>query len=303
MERRPHMESEFLHIFEVPDAVRPYVDSMVTEDEAEIVCALHGDPEARIDPEALRRAYGRAVLNKTTEGKYIPATLYDRLGYFTQYERETWQRIPREKRQEIDQWYIGEYTRRKKEAIQQGKTAGFDDVLPLSEAIGALKSMQESGGQFYIVPCNCRTTAGNCRHSVNTCISNDYGPNSQWDRGYGEKIGFSELEQLLRALDKEGLMHTVSREGYACNCETCCCYVFRASLALGSKGVFPRTPFVAQHDQEKCTACGACVRRCHFGAFTAAGRGKIPELEAEKCFGCGICATACPAGAISMINR
>jgi electron transfer flavoprotein alpha subunit len=50
-------------------------------------------------------------------------------------------------------------------------------------------------------------------------------------------------------------------------------------------------------DKTKCTACGACIDECPFGAITI--EGDVAEVN-EKCTLCSACIDACPAGAISI---
>jgi ferredoxin len=109
-------------------------------------------------------------------------------------------------------------------------------------------------------------------------------------------------------------MHTADSEWRTrglhaiCNCCACDCYPFRAAQELGSKGIWPRSRYVAVHDVGRCNLCGACVKRCHFDAFfhdsttvEIDGREKSNVLyNPEHCWGCGLCANTCPSGAIVM---
>jgi len=49
--------------------------------------------------------------------------------------------------------------------------------------------------------------------------------------------------------------------------------------------------------QDKCTACGECVRACEYNALAVAG-GKVLFFK-ELCHACGSCALVCPQGAIT----
>jgi Pyruvate/2-oxoacid:ferredoxin oxidoreductase delta subunit len=312
------MEESFEWIFEVPGVVKPYMDLIVTPQEIELVRRLGSRPRSVPEiaellgtdiPEAQKlvdSAYHRAVLNKTREDadKYVSATLYDRLGYFTQYEQEVWQSIPKPERTVIDDWYIGEYTDRiAKKVEEDGKNFYRDDVLPIRQALELMEEVEKKTGKpYYVVPCNCRTTTNACHFSIDTCISNGDAPNTQWDRGYGRRLTMEETRALMLSADKEGLMHTVSPRGHVCNCETCCCYEFRAALRLGTKGLYPRVAYVARWEADKCTHCGICSKRCHFRAFERdAGTRKV-AFDPKKCWGCGICECTCPRGAIRMIR-
>lgn len=310
----------FNRIFDVPEPVKPYIDLIVTPQEKELVNRLGQEQESRSPTEIaallgipadqawelVQSAYHRAVINKSKEdaARYVAGTLYDRLGYFTQYEQESWQTIPQDDRVIIDEWYIDEFTDRIRLQIEKERDAFYrDDVLPIREALETVERIEkELGKPYYVVPCNCRTTTNGCRFSVDACVSNHYGSNSQWDRGYGRQVTIEEVKRLMTALDKEGLMHTVSPTGHICNCETCCCYEFRAALKLDSKGLYPRAPYRAQWDEEKCIHCGICAKRCHFKAFGKTAGTRRITFDVEKCWGCGICECTCPQDAIRMVK-
>ena len=50
-------------------------------------------------------------------------------------------------------------------------------------------------------------------------------------------------------------------------------------------------------DEEKCTACGACVEACPVEALKIDGKCKV---DADTCIDCGTCVDECPEGAISL---
>ncbi len=50
-------------------------------------------------------------------------------------------------------------------------------------------------------------------------------------------------------------------------------------------------------DQNVCTACGLCAKRCDFNAITLDPKAKI---DASKCAGCAMCIAVCPSGAVNV---
>jgi ferredoxin len=68
--------------------------------------------------------------------------------------------------------------------------------------------------------------------------------------------------------------------------------------------------YLAEYDAARCSLCGLCVRRCHFGAFHHNGskvrfKGKEKEtvsFDPDECWGCGLCANTCPTDAIVMVH-
>lgn len=50
-------------------------------------------------------------------------------------------------------------------------------------------------------------------------------------------------------------------------------------------------------DEEKCTACGACVDSCPVDALKIDGKAKV---DPETCIDCGTCIDECPEEAITL---
>jgi NAD-dependent dihydropyrimidine dehydrogenase PreA subunit len=173
--------------------------------------------------------------------------------------------------------------------------------------LGEAEEMIDAAALIVVQPCDCRRLGQNCDRPTETCIWLDEGAQETLDRGHGRSLTREEAKDLLRWADRRGLMHTADGDWQThglhaiCNCCACDCYPFRAAQELGSKGVWPRSRYVAVYDEERCNLCGMCVKRCHFDAFyhgrslvEAEGEVKRQVLFApERCWGCGLCANTC----------
>ena len=172
------------------------------------------------------------------------------------------------------------------------------------------------GAATHIVvqPCDCRRLGQNCDRPVETCIWLDDTALEALERGYGRRLTCEQAIALVHRADKAGLLHTADAEWgesglhAICNGCVCDCYPFRAAQEMGSKGIWPRSRYIAVHSREACNLCGACVRRCHFAAFYHDGprvesEGKLRQnvrYDPDRCWGCGLCANTCSSDAISM---
>jgi dihydroorotate dehydrogenase/NAD-dependent dihydropyrimidine dehydrogenase PreA subunit len=79
------------------------------------------------------------------------------------------------------------------------------------------------------------------------------------------------------------------------------------AAALGAREPYPYTlppdgPYVPKADASTCTACGACVRGCIYGALEISEAG-CAEVDADRCWSCGFCVGVCPEGAVSLRDR
>ncbi len=324
------LEDAFAVAFGVWEEARPYLHLMVDAQEMQLIVAMQGQAIMERDAAAmfklsreqaaalLKRAYARHIVDKSeADGVtwYSAGTFYTRLDHFAKYEN--WDDIPAEDRRAIDRRFLDEFiarhrpnVERKMQGLEAENALPNDTVLLLDE----VEEMLDAANHIVVQPCDCRRLGQNCGRPVETCIWLDEGALNALDRGYGRRLGQEEAKDLVRRADKSGLMHTADSEWRShglhaiCNCCACDCYPFRAAQELGSKGIWPRSRYVAVHDRQRCDLCGACVQRCHFQAFyhddlvVALGdKAKKDVLyEPERCWGCGLCANSCPSGAIVM---
>jgi NAD-dependent dihydropyrimidine dehydrogenase PreA subunit len=326
--------ADFVTAFDVWDEVLPYLDMIVDEAEMSLIVALQGEAltagqvaaRLQITPgaatELLERAYSRCIVDRAPAADpatYSPASLYARLDHFAKFEN--WDDLPAGARERIDRRFLDEFIARHRPAVEC-KLAGRpapgdrpppnDAVLLLSE----INAMLDAATDIVVQPCDCRRLGQHCERPVETCLALDGVAREVLARGHGTPLTREQAKKLVRQADRKGLMHTADSDWQTrgltaiCNCCACDCYPFRAALELGSKGVWPRSRYVAVYHREKCHFCGTCVRRCHFGAFYHDGT-RVPGtghpegsanvvLDPSLCWGCGLCANTCPSGAIVM---
>jgi NAD-dependent dihydropyrimidine dehydrogenase PreA subunit len=327
-----NLTDEFVVIFDVWEQALPYLSLIVDEDEMRLVVSLahqHLDLQQVADllalshtdaVELLGRAYSRCIVDKLVEDdatKYKISDFYARLDHFAKYEN--WHDIPAEDRKVINRRFLDEFIARHKHTIERKKRGlAAENALPNDTVmlLSEIEEMINAATDIVVQPCDCRKLGENCDRPVETCIWLDEGARQALDRGHGRRLTQEEAIELLRWADKKGLMHTADSEWRErglhaiCNCCACDCYPFRAAQELGSKGIWPKSHYIVQHDQDRCNQCGACVKRCHFDAFYHDGstikvNGKNKKgvaVNLEKCWGCGLCANTCPHGAIEMIK-
>jgi NAD-dependent dihydropyrimidine dehydrogenase PreA subunit len=324
------LTNEFIAIFGVWEQAQPYLALMVDEAEMRLVVGLanrHLDIPQIADLLAMpqdeaanlvSRAYSRCIVDKVTEDghtKYKISNFYERLDHFVKYEN--WHDIPDVDRKTINRRFLDEFISMHKHSVER-KMRGLetDNALPNDTVmlLSEVEEMIEAAEEIVVQPCDCRKVGEKCDFSTETCIWLDEGARQALDRGHGCRLTKDEAIQLLRWADKKGLMHTADsawRERglqAICNCCSCDCYPFLAAQELGTKGVWPKSYYIAEVRQDLCSFCGACVKRCHFDAFSLTDetitleekiRSKV-AYDADKCWGCGLCANTCPEGAIEM---
>ena len=341
------MFEDFCQAFGVWDEARPYLGLMVDEDEMRLVLALGQDSctvaqvagRAGLEPGAaaaqLERAYGRHVVDREVcEGNVLyKASRFDRrLDAVAKHGR--WDEVPEEVRRALDSRFVADFVEQHRPAVEAmvrahragdpepeiaGRRPPNDAVLLVHE----VEEMIDAATHLALEPCDCRRLGQHCRRPVDTCIWMDDMALEALARGHGRRLSHEEAKEVVRRADKAGLMHTGDAQwrersdrglGAICNCCACDCYPFRAAQILGSKGTWPRSRYLARYDPETCTLCGACVKRCHFGAFYHDGKRVVPlaargaerkekasvSFDPALCWGCGLCANTCPSGAITM---
>ncbi len=119
------------------------------------------------------------------------------------------------------------------------------------------------------------------------------------------RITQEEALEILQAEHERGHVHSawfkdacLDRFYTICNCCKCCCGGIEAMTKHGVTMMAP-SGYVAQIDEDLCSACGTCAEVCPFGALSVE---EISILDWEKCMGCGVCVDKCSEDAILLIR-
>lgn len=301
------MELKYLaEKFKIPEAAYASIDKFFTKEEIYFIEKMEKalftaeDVEKVLGKNAddfIKSSYRRGILSieDETNGTYRIADFYSRLDIFSISEQEVWRSIPEKQRLAMDEWYFDAYCDGL-DADPQVRPTG-DEILPLKKV---LEFIDGNDRPVYLNYCDCRSLRGECGKPTKVCITYKNGINSFAHRGLSEKIDKQRAKEVVQTAEKKGLMHTVNANGI-CNCCGDCCYLFRAQERRQSRGFWPKQEQIIDFNNETCSTCGACVKRCHLGVFSKED-GRI-IADTSKCVGCGICATVCPTKSLELKGR
>ncbi len=186
--------------------------------------------------------------------------------------------------------------------LPTGEVVTVERATDFIDAISGLENTQIAVG-----PCRCQEALGKREGTFVKDMVVLYGAEA-YKRASDEYTDLTpeEAKRLLRELHQEGVIPTFfacmgSGEWMfaICGCERNICFPFRAHQAAG--GVLGPGPDIVALDSEKCTACGMCVERCHFGANHLVNG--VSHVDLTKCYGCGLCVSTCSGGARTMVKR
>lgn len=192
----------------------------------------------------------------------------------------------------------------------------YGQVVTLDE-VRQILSLMATAVRF---PCVCRriTTHTEQRHCFGFSLKPDslgavgLVDASYWDGPDGnglEKLEPAVALQLIEQMDRDGLVHSIwtMRTPFIaslCNCGPKDCRAMKALLEHELR-VLHRGESVATVDVGRCSGCGLCVKRCHFGALSVPA-GSFPRsasVDEAHCMGCGLCSEVCRVGALTTTPR
>ncbi|MBT7087253.1 MAG: 4Fe-4S binding protein [Desulfobacterales bacterium] len=196
------------------------------------------------------------------------------------------------------------------------RTITVEEVLPEDsseiysyERLTELINMHDS---FSASICYCRhnavlegspcSTEGIPKYS---CIALGKGADFIVDRKFGKRISKEECLEIMKDVEKAGLVHNVNNSigdtGFVCNCCSCCCGLIETIKTIDGKGMLAYSNFEVAVDEESCTGCGECVERCPLDAMSI--EEDVVSINRNHCVGCGNCNSVCPEEALSMVRR
>ena len=160
-----------------------------------------------------------------------------------------------------------------------------------------------------LAECLCRETLQNCDFPRNTCLLFNQRADNLVNEGRAKWISREQARDIVLEMHKQGLVHLAMYQlntdnqtpSEICSCCSCCCQALQGLQRMNMKGLVQSSDFVAVNDADRCTQCGICVDRCHFGAITWEDEKMI--FNQDLCFGCGLCVTACPENSIGLFAR
>jgi ferredoxin len=179
------------------------------------------------------------------------------------------------------------------------------EIFPYERAAEYLDGARSWG----VRDCICRVQQNligkGCEHTVENCLVFAPVPGA-FDRSDEIRaVSREEAGRILEQAADEGLVHSTMNQQdqlfYICNCCTCCCGVMRGVAEFGVPTAVARSDFRVKIAEDRCTGCGACIRRCQFGALSKDG--DVAVADYSRCVGCGVCVDACPVEAVSMERR
>ena len=191
--------------------------------------------------------------------------------------------------------------------------ADTKQILPYEDVVKVLDSLDYFA--VSICPCKHRKNldagASDCEHPDEVCLH--FGDLGRYtvENDLGREITREEAHEILLEAAKSGLVHGVSNwlEGVdtLCNCCKCCCMWLEGYHVLEHPQSLSPSNYRVLHDDEKCKACGLCVKRCPMaiqrleespGANNKFG--KVSVSTRERCIGCGVCVYTCPVEALTL---
>ena len=187
------------------------------------------------------------------------------------------------------------------EEIEEIEEEEFE-ILPFEKA----SEMMNQARSIALASCPCRTTEQQCDRPLEVCLSFDGAAEFLAERGMARLINLEEAQEVLKAAEEAGLVHTGSNHQgrllFIGNCCPCCCHFLMLITRLGYREGLASSSFEACLDPQECTGCGVCAEeRCPTGALTLEEGAAV--FSRENCLGCGLCVTTCAGGALTLVKR
>jgi Pyruvate/2-oxoacid:ferredoxin oxidoreductase delta subunit len=179
------------------------------------------------------------------------------------------------------------------------------EIFPHERASEYIENAKAWGVRDCICRVQQKLVGKGCDHPVGNCLV--FAPVEGVFDGseVTRPITKEESLRILREAADTGLVHSaMNQKGqvhYICNCCTCCCGILRGVAEFGIPTAVARSDFRVAVDAEECAACGACIKRCHFGALEVVD--DVCVVDYDRCVGCGACVSFCSFDAMTMERR
>ena len=180
----------------------------------------------------------------------------------------------------------------------------FGQVVPLEDAEKIVEMVQS----ITRIACICRSvTTG--KNDARYCLLLGMDPTGLCEDWPELKVGLevltpSDAKRILRAFDKQGLVHSIWTFktpfiGAICNCDRDC-LAYRFQISSDLVDIMIRSEYTAHIEMELCVGCRNCMSLCQFGAIEYSTIDAKCHINPQKCYGCGVCRSVCKKQAIKL---
>jgi Pyruvate/2-oxoacid:ferredoxin oxidoreductase delta subunit len=313
---------EILRLRFTKDEARIGARMPMTPAPLELISERVGETAKRLENKLERMAEKGLVLDFETNGRRFYMLAPTVIGFFEFTFMRLHKDLPNKKLADLLSAYMDDPTFANNafrgetqigRALAHEKTLPDDlraEILPYEQTSEILKKADLRA----VGLCYCRHKAmhhGNpCKKPMEVCTS--LNRNAEWviKRGYGREVSAEEALDVAAMTRDCCMVHigdNVKNDvSYICHCCGCHCGQLRAINHNGIRNAVHTSNFLASVDEEKCKACGRCVKNCPVMAIevkaTSFGDAHA-EVDEELCLGCGVCGVACKNRAMSMKPR
>ncbi len=208
-------------------------------------------------------------------------------------------------------------------------------ILPYED----IRKVLDSYTYFCVTHCGCRERKNlaeitpDCKYPSSVCLHFDRLAHYIVDNDMGREITKQEAADILRQCADLGMVHGINNQQMGtdtiCNCCSCCCMWFDGmrQLKITGTGTLNPSNYRIHTDDQTCTGCGLCVKRCPMDALqlkdapSVKGRktmlagesgkekalinktGKLAVANTDLCIGCGVCAYKCPSKSLTLVRN
>jgi Pyruvate/2-oxoacid:ferredoxin oxidoreductase delta subunit len=282
-----------------------------------------GQEPDRLQAKLERMAEKGLVLDFETNGKHFYMLAPTVIGFFEFTFMRLHKDLPNKKLADLLSVYMFEDSTFPENAFRENTQIGralvhektlTDDlraeILPYEQTTEILKKAELRA----VGLCYCRHKAMHhgapCKKPMETCTTLNESADWVIRRGFGREVSAEEALDIA-AMTRDNMMvhigdNVQNNVSYICHCCGCCCGQLRAISQHGIQNAVHTSNYVASVDENKCKACGRCVKNCPVMAIDvkASSFGNAAaHVDQELCLGCGVCNVACKNKALSMEAR